>query len=333
MGNTLSHLTKVFETTNGTTELPVAPSNAELKEAEAVAAPVEIPAEASDNETTEPEARPISKRKQKRLAREEKQRTRKRARREEQRGARAEVKRVRRAERLATLAECTPEERARIEGERVIAMRAGRAEERARREHVRRVISGARSHAVCVDAGWGGAMGERERRSLARQLAYAYSSVRKAAEAGLEPIALSVVGVDTALRESLTSVAAGWESWPIAVSPRSLQDVHPSARIVYLTHDSDTVLRTIDPAAVYVVGGLVDRNRLKGATAARAASLGVPTARFNIDEVIHLQHGTCVLTVNHCIDILLHVANGSSWKDAYLRVLPERKGVAIENAG
>lgn len=275
----------------------------------------------------------LSKRQRKRLVKSEERRTRKRQRRERQRDEREAVKLARRAERTAILADLPSEERDRLKQERIAMMRAGRAEERAHRDHIRAIIANARGVSVTVDANWPDAMVDRECRSLARQLSYAYSSVRKAAEAGLQPIVFSVVGVDDALRNALCAVASGWEKWPVVVTERALVDVYDDLKsIVYLTHDADDVLHVLREDEVYVVGGLVDHNRLKGATATRAARLGVRTARLNIDQVVDLRRGTRVLTVNHCIDILLQVANGSTWSDAYLSVLPQRKGVAVENA-
>lgn len=36
-----------------------------------------------------------------------------------------------------------------------------------------------------------------------------------------------------------------------------------------------------------------------------------------------------VLAINHVFEIMLHVGQGLSWKEAFLRVLPQRKG-AVE---
>ena len=37
----------------------------------------------------------------------------------------------------------------------------------------------------------------------------------------------------------------------------------PKHMLVYLTADSDNELGELDPAAVYIIGGIVDRNRHK----------------------------------------------------------------------
>ena len=36
-----------------------------------------------------------------------------------------------------------------------------------------------------------------------------------------------------------------------------------------------------------------------------------------------------VLAINHVFEIILHITSGLSWKDAFFKVLPQRKG-AIE---
>lgn len=273
-----------------------------------------------------PEPAALSKRAQKRLAKEEGRKARKRARRQEEKGAREQKKAERRAERLQALLEHAPEERERILHERLQAMRGVREAERTRRAEVRVAIQSAHSPAACIDLGWNSLMTEKERKSLARQLAYSYSSLRKAVEAGRRPLALSIVGMDGLMGEALTKAASGWEGWPVLVTEEPLEKAHPG-RFVYLTHDAEEVLGELEDDCVYVIGGIVDRNRLKGATKEKARRLGVETRRFDLD-VVRLSCGTKVLTVNHCVDILLHVVNGMTWKDAFLNVLPERKGLA-----
>ena len=49
--------------------------------------------------------------------------------------------------------------------------------------------------------------------------------------------------------------------------------------IVYLTADSENVIDTLDATKVYVIGGIVDRNRYKSLTLDRAKERGIQTAR------------------------------------------------------
>lgn len=37
-----------------------------------------------------------------------------------------------------------------------------------------------------------------------------------------------------------------------------------------------------------------------------------------------------VLAINHVFEILLHVGNGLPWKEAFLKVLPQRKGAVVK---
>ena len=53
---------------------------------------------------------------------------------------------------------------------------------------------------------------------------------------------------------------------------------------------------------------------------------GVAHARLPIDEFIKMKTRK-VLTIDHVFSILAAVTSGKSWKDAFLDVLPDRKGV------
>ena len=271
--------------------------------------------------------RALSKRACKRLAREAKFKEQKLARKERRRSIKKQRKVDRRAERTAALALCDVKERERIQRERIEIMQAGRDEERAKRENVRRVLATQTKFSVCIDLGWSSKMTDKERKSLARQIAYSYSALRKGVEDGLVPLSLKVVGLDQEMKENMTSAASGWENWPVVTSEEPLTVHEDGKQLVYLTHDSENVLEELDEHCIYVIGGIVDRNRLKGATANKATQLNIPTARFNLDSCVQFQKGSPVLTVNHCVDILLRAANGLSWQESYLRVLPDRKHV------
>lgn len=51
---------------------------------------------------------------------------------------------------------------------------------------------------------------------------------------------------------------------------RSYLDIFPKEDLVYLTSDSPNELERFDPTKAYIIGGIVDRNRLKGATFQKA---------------------------------------------------------------
>jgi len=84
---------------------------------------------------------------------------------------------------------------------------------------------------------------------------------------------------------------------------------------------------------VYVIGGIVDRNRLRRAAITRAEALGVATARLPLDEHLQKMEATRVLTCNHVFDVLLkYREHGRSWKRALMEVLPHRKDAKFAEA-
>lgn len=100
-------------------------------------------------------------------------------------------------------------------------------------------------------------------------------------------------------------------------------------QLVYLTSDAEETLESLDPSCAYIIGGIVDRNRLKGATYNKAKAQGVRTAKLPIKENFSLA-STHILTVNHVFEMLLHFGQCGSWPEAIERVIPKRKGLAVK---
>ena len=102
------------------------------------------------------------------------------------------------------------------------------------------------------------------------------------------------------------------------------------SKLIYLTSDSENVLDTLEDDKIYIIGGIVDRNRLKRAAIGRAEEQGIATAKLPIEEYLSMV-STKVLTCNHVFDILLkYREHGNDWKKALLDVLPVRKDAKVK---
>jgi tRNA (guanine9-N1)-methyltransferase len=98
---------------------------------------------------------------------------------------------------------------------------------------------------------------------------------------------------------------AGFEAWRISASEKLYTEAFKGQKIVYLTAESPNVLEEFDPGSVYVIGGMVDHNRLKGQCHSSAEAAGVETARLPIEGNVDLRGTRTVLTVNHVFELLL----------------------------
>jgi tRNA (guanine9-N1)-methyltransferase len=95
--------------------------------------------------------------------------------------------------------------------------------------------------------------------------------------------------------------------------------------IVYLTSESPYTLDRLEPNTCYVIGGIVDRNRHKGLCYKRARERGIRTARLPIGQYMVMQ-SRVVLATNHVVEIMLRWLECGDWGEAFLKVIPKRKG-------
>jgi len=119
-------------------------------------------------------------------------------------------------------------------------------------------------------------------------------------------------------------------------SQQSQPVLRPNHQLVYLTGDSENTISTLDNNTTYIIGGIVDRNRLKRAAIERAEAIGsnnstlpIKTARLPLDEHFDFKGSTRILTCNHVFEILLkYRENGyKDWGKAVMSVLPDRKDI------
>ncbi|KAI8524892.1 hypothetical protein RHMOL_Rhmol13G0184800 [Rhododendron molle] len=118
----------------------------------------------------------------------------------------------------------------------------------------------------------------------------------------------------------------GFDKWIIEKENRPYVEAFQDRKehLVYLTADSENILEELDPRKIYIVGGLVDRNRWKGITMKKAEEQGIQTAKLPIGNYLKMS-GSKVLTVNQVIEILLKFLETRDWKTSFFKVIPQRK--------
>ncbi|GLD96343.1 hypothetical protein PINS_up005026 [Pythium insidiosum] len=198
------------------------------------------------------------------------------------------------------------------------------AEESEKTAQIERLEAAARSDGsdrvtVAIDLRYDHIMNAKELRSLSKQLKFVYGSVKSMQQ----PFQLRFFQCSDELRSSLARFSA--DRWVVRWHDKEeITDVVAPSDIVYLSPDSTNVLSTLDVSKTYVIGGIVDKSRKKGATLQTAEAAGVTTARLPIQEYIteRLDH---ILNVNTVVDVLIHFATHGDWHRALTETLPLRK--------
>lgn len=102
-----------------------------------------------------------------------------------------------------------------------------------------------------------------------------------------------------------------------------------AGEVVYLTSDSPDTLTRLRPYSTYIIGGLVDRNRHKGICYKRALDKGMRTAKLPIGDYMQMT-SRFVLATNHVAEIMLRWLELGDWGEAFLQVVPKRKGGVLK---
>jgi tRNA (guanine9-N1)-methyltransferase len=193
------------------------------------------------------------------------------------------------------------------------------------------------SFRICLDCSFTDLLTPKEMHSLALQIRYCYSSNN---QRNIKPCFFTVSSLSGETLKELQNVS-GFDTWTknrptFSHTPDSFEKYYGPDQLqnlVYLTSDSDNVLTELNNSHIYVIGGIVDRNRLKGATYRRAQALGIQTAKLPLATYFPDQKMATsrVLTCNHVFDILLQYrAHDNDWLAALQAVLPQRKFAAPE---
>ncbi|KAK3067899.1 tRNA (guanine(9)-N(1))-methyltransferase [Teratosphaeriaceae sp. CCFEE 6253] len=108
-------------------------------------------------------------------------------------------------------------------------------------------------------------------------------------------------------------------------SDSDLAQLREQGEVVYLSSEASETLTKLKPYSTYIIGGLVDKNREKGICYKRATRAGIRTARLPIGDYMEMSSRK-VLATNHVNEIMLEWLRCGDWGEAFMKVIPKRKG-------
>jgi tRNA (guanine9-N1)-methyltransferase len=178
---------------------------------------------------------------------------------------------------------------------------------------------------------FGGKMKERFNGLLAQQ----YTSWK-----GFRFFEEDFVGVAEKSKEWMTGPQGGTVAGALLQSKEHDDEQHDGqpteetteGEIIYLSSESDNILTHLKPNSTYIIGGLVDKNRHKGVCYKRAVNRGIKTAKLPIKEYLEMRDRQ-VLVTNHVMEILLKWMEFGDWGQAFMEVIPQRKGGKLRKDG
>lgn len=195
-----------------------------------------------------------------------------------------------------------------------------RVEERgARAERLRRAAEGGQK--VVLDLEFADLMRPNEIHSLTQQIMYCYAVNGRSAT----PAHLWLTGCSGEMGTQVQRIP-GFDKWIIEKEAKSYLEAFADCKenLVYLTADAETVLDELDMSKIYIIGGLVDRNRWKGITQKKAVDQGIQSAKLPIGSYLKMSSSQ-VLTVNQVFEIMQKFVETKDWKTAFFHVIPPRK--------
>lgn len=183
---------------------------------------------------------------------------------------------------------------------------------------------------ICIDMSFTDLMNEKDLHACIKQISRCYSSNRRFSN----PVQLHVTNFGGAAELAMEK-HDGWRNWDMNIhSDKSYLelDEYPKDRVVYLTAESENVLKEPEDGTLYVIGGLVDHNSRKGMCHNLAVEKGIRTARLPLGEYIEMNRRK-VLSILHVFEIVGGVAQNRPWQEVIMEVLPSRNQAKLKQHG
>lgn len=201
-----------------------------------------------------------------------------------------------------------------------------RRKERSIAKRETRLMAAEEGIKVVIDCQFDEKMTEKEKKSLSQQIMFSYGVNKRSCM----PMNAYITSLNGDIRKNLEKISGFHEWQTFTESSKSYMDIFKKESLMYLTADSPNTITKLRRDKVYIIGGIVDRNRFKGITYQKALEQGIETAKLPLDIVLEMGSATRVLTVNHVFEILAQFSEVKDWAQATLAALPLRKGVQLK---
>jgi len=96
------------------------------------------------------------------------------------------------------------------------------------------------------------------------------------------------------------------------------------SKFVYLTGDAQDALQDLSSERIYIIGGIVDKNRHKNLTLSEAKKYAIHAQKLPIREHVSLKSSS-ILTCNQIFELISRYLSCHSWSEALHSVIPQRK--------
>ncbi|KAJ3277948.1 tRNA (guanine(9)-N(1))-methyltransferase [Blyttiomyces sp. JEL0837] len=180
---------------------------------------------------------------------------------------------------------------------------------------------------IVLDCDFESYMNLKEVQSVSTQIGRCYSVNNRGCK---HPVNLVVTGMGEGLTKSMVERHPEWNRWKMTFEEKSYMDLYSKDEMIYLSADSENLLETLDESKVYIIGGIVDKNRHKNLCQQRATAAGIKTARLPITEFLAMETRK-VLTINQVFEIMVKYLDNRDWKDAFTTAIPSRKNFVVKD--